>query len=169
MRKLLVGSLLLWALVASAEAQSQGGPRRERGEGARSELPKRERDARPATPAAPQDPFAALEREMPSLKVDLLLTAGQVEAWSAFERDVRDLSELDRTRRRQIIAMQNREATTPNAREWIASLLDQDRRRAETMGELRRHLDAIYEKLDEKQRSMLDRRVVLSQTEPLGR
>jgi hypothetical protein len=51
----------------------------------------------------------------------------------------------------------------------IAALVEDERMKGDAMADLKRHLEALYAKLDEKQRGTLDRRVVMSQTEPLGR
>jgi hypothetical protein len=50
----------------------------------------------------------------------------------------------------------------------IATLEEEDRQKAEASADLKRHFEALYAMLDEGQRRMLDRRVVQSQTEPLG-
>lgn len=158
---LLVASLLA---VAALDASAQRFPGRDRGESPRRE---RERE-QPRAPAAPQEPFAALERELPSLKVDLQLKAEQVAAWSLVERDVRDLAELDRQKRRQLLALRDPGDATPSARDMLGRLAESDRRKAEAAADLQRHFDALYGLLDEPQRRMIDRRFVLSQTEPLG-
>jgi hypothetical protein len=41
--------------------------------------------------------------------------------------------------------------------------------KSETTAELKRHFDQLYSALDDAQRRTLDRRVVQSQVEPLGR
>ena len=119
--------------------------------------------------AVPDDPFSALERELPSLKVDLKLTAGQVNAWSAFERDVREVAEMDRAKRRRLIALRNASDSPPGALALLGGLADDDRNRADATADMRRHLEALYSLLDDSQRKLLDRRLWLSQTEPLGR
>jgi hypothetical protein len=129
--------------------------------------PKHDGEARPGGPGL-QEPFAALERELPSLKVDLQMTAEQVAAWSVFERDVRDLAELDRVRKRHLLALRDPEGKPPTALAMIATLAEEDRQKAEASADLKRHFEALYGLLDEKQRRTVDRRIVLSQTEPLG-
>jgi hypothetical protein len=128
---------------------------------------RREGESKPAAGAL-QEPFAALERELPSLKVDLQIQGEQVAAWSVFERDVRDLAELDRVRKRHLLALRDPEGKPPTALAMIATLEEEDRQKAEASADLKRHFETLYAMLDEPQRRMLDRRVVLSQTEPLG-
>ena len=166
MRTLLV--LLAALLFVSIDVEAQNFPRRDRGGSPREQ--QKDRDTPKSTAASvAQEPFAALERELPSLKVDLKLTADQVNSWSVFERDVRDLAEMDRARRRHLMSLREEGAKAPTAVAMVATLVEEDRLKAEATGELKAHLDALYARLDDAQRSMLDRRVVLSQTEPLGR
>lgn len=160
--------LALALLAGDFDAAAQGMPRRDRSGSPRDRGG--DRDAAKATPAVvAQEPFALIERELPSLKVDLLITADQVEAWNLFERDVRDVAELDRTRRRHVLSLREGGERPPTAIAVVATLVEDDRQKAEAAADLKRHLDALYAKLDEKQRQTLDRRVLLSQSDPLGR
>src|SRR5205814_709337 len=114
------------------------------------------------------EPFGALERELPSLNVDLQIRAEQLEDWRRFERGIRDLAEMERARRRHLLSLSDAGEKPPTAITFVGSLAEDDRLRAEASAELRRQVEAIYEKLDDRQRQMLDRRVVQAQTEPLG-
>jgi len=117
----------------------------------------------------PDDPFAALERELPSLSLDIGLTAAQVDAWSRFQHDVRDIAELGRTRRRHAIEFGAAGGDAPpTAIALVATLAEDDRQRAEATRGLQRHLEALYGLLSEAQKRVLDKRLVLSQTDPLG-
>jgi LTXXQ motif family protein len=116
--------------------------------------------------ATAQEPFALLERELPSLNVDLLLTAGQVELWRAFERDVRDMADMGRAQHRYLQSLRDGGESTPTAATLIAALAEDERTKNEAMLDLRHHLDALYAALDNTQKRTLDRRVVRSQTEP---
>lgn len=51
----------------------------------------------------------------------------------------------------------------------IASLSEDDRLRSEKSAQLKRHAEWLYAALDDRQRTMLDRRLLQSQVEPLGR
>ncbi len=170
--KWLSAGVVAAALVsAPMDAGAQGFPRRDRSGSPRDTQPARDREAKDAkgVAAASADPFSALERELPSLKVDLMLTAEQVAAWSAFERDVRDVAEMGRARRRHVMSLRTAGESPPTAVAMIGALAEDDRLKAEASGDLKRHLEALYAKLDDSQKRVLDRRVVLSQTEPLGR
>ena len=153
------------AIATSATAQNYP----KRGGGQRGEMNKSgDPDARkgPATPAF--DPFGALERELPSLKVDLLVREDQLDPWRVYERDVRDLAEMERARRRHLMALRDVADAPPTAVKVINSLVEDDRQRAEAGAELQRHLEQLYAKLDDAQRRTFDRRTVQSQIEPLG-
>jgi len=120
-------------------------------------------------PSAPADPFAALERELPSLEVDLLLRPAQLDAWRVFARDVRDVAEMDRARRKHLMSLREGGERAPTAGSLIATLAEDERLKHEATQELKRHFDQLYTALDDAQRRTLDRRVVQSQVEPLGR
>ena len=158
--------IVVLAIVFAADAAAQGMPRRDRGGS-----PRESRDAtKTATvPIVPNDPFAALERELPSLEVDLLLKAGQLETWRVFARDVRDVAEMDRARRKHLMSLREGGERPPTASLLIATLAEDERLKFEATAELKRHFDQLYAALDDAQQRTLDRRVVQSQVEPLGR
>lgn len=170
MRLLLILAATITALLAPAhQAAAQGFPRHERGGSSRDDSGASDRSGSRMAAAAPSDPFSALERELLSLTVDIQLKADQVDAWNSFERDVRSVAELGRAQRRRLMALpESGDAAPPTALSFIASLAEDDRQKADAVADLQRHLQALYDKLDETQRRMLDRRVVQSQAEPLG-
>ena len=161
MRYLLPLALFLAALTAVTDASPQQQRRH------RSETPRDESKPSAATPAF--EPYSALERELPSLRVDLKLSGAQLEAWDLVERDVRHAAELDRTRLRQQMALRDAAKEPPAALTLVTQWAELDRRKAEHTAELVRHLADLQALLDEAQRRMLDRRLTLSQAEPLGR
>ena len=150
--------------LAATDAAAQMMPPRDRGAASRESSQPQRREAAPSP-----DPFAALERELPSLNVDLLLNADQLALWRAFERGVRDVAEMDRAQRRRLLGLREGGESTPTAPAMIASLAEDERMKNDALAELKRNLEALYDKLDENQRRTLDRRVVMSQTQPLGR
>jgi LTXXQ motif family protein len=164
---ILAAALIAMLALDGLEAQAQGMGRRDRGGGASRDT--QSRDTPRATPVAASDPFSALERELPSLAVDLRLSAEQVSPWSAFERDVRDVAEMTRSQRRHMLALREGGEKPPTAVSLVATLAEDQRIKAEATRELQHHLEALYARLDDAQKLTLDRRVVLSQTEPLGR
>jgi hypothetical protein len=154
------GLLALVLVAAALDAAGQGMPRRDRGGSPRENR----EQAKSATPIVPGDPFSALERELPSLEVDLLLRPAQLEAWRAFARDVRDVAEMDRARRKHLSSLREQTGT-----QVISALAEDERLKYEAMTDLKRHFDQLYADLDDAQRRTVDRRVVQSQVEPLGR
>jgi len=155
------------ALVLPPAADAQSFPRRDRSGSPRESSAERDRDVLRAAAAA--EPFAALEHELPSLKDDLRLDARQADAWNAFERDVRDAAESARARRRHILALRSGGEAPPSAASLLSSLAEDARIAAEASADASRHLESLYATLTDAQRRMLDRRIVQSQTEPLGR
>ncbi len=157
-------------VVADATAQMPGGGRRGGGMGGMSsEMQGRhDRGERKAPVPVASDPFSALERELPSLNVDLMLRPDQLEHWRLFERDVRDVAEMGRAQRRRLLSLREAQGR-PSGMAMISSLADEERTRAAKATNLQRHFESLYGALDEKQKAMLDRRVVQSQVEPLGR
>jgi len=156
------------AFAAPGDAGAQAYPRRDRSAAPVSPRESGDQAHRPAAAQPPADPIASIERELPSLKSDLKLTADQAAAWSAFERDVRDVAEMGRAGRRHVMAI----GTAPEGSSsltLVQAVAEDDRMRAEAMADLRSHLQALYDALAADQRQLLDRRVVQSQTDPLGR
>jgi hypothetical protein len=150
-------SVLVSAALLAPDAGAQGFPRRDR-----SGSP-RDRSERPQAAAATPDPFAAIEHELPSLNVDLMLKADQVEAWNRFERDVREAAELDRARRRHLLALRDASAEPTTALKLMGNLAEEDRQKADATADVKRDLEALYARLDDGQKRTLDRRVVQSQ------
>jgi hypothetical protein len=149
--------LALLLVVMGMDASAQGMPRRERG-GSPRDRP----SSTAASPVVAPDPISALERELPSLEVDLMLRTEQLDGWRVFARDVRDVAEMGRAWRKH--ATSAHDGST-----LIASLAEDERLRYEATSDLKRHFDQLYAGLDDAQRRTLDRRVVQSQVEPLGR
>lgn len=119
-------------------------------------------------PAGASDPLAALERELPSLRVDLKIAGEQAPLWESFERQVRDIAELGRTRQKHLLAPLQADKPAPPAMTLVSAWANDDRARAVAMDALVPKLEALQGVLSEGQRKELDRRIVLSQTEPLN-
>ena len=157
-------ALVLLVAILALDASAQGFPSRNRGGSPR------DRPSPSATPAVtPNDPFSALERELPSLEVDLALKPAQVDGYRVFARDVRDIAEMDRTRRKHLMSLREGGEAPPTAGTLIATLAEDERMRYEAITDLKRHFDQLYSELDDGQRRVIDRRVIQSQVEPLGR
>jgi len=156
----------LFALDASAQGMPGGG-RSGRG-GGMGGPPRGEARSEqlPNVAARLVEPYGALERELPSLKVDLLIRAEQLDAWRTVERDVRDIAEMERARRRHLLGLKGNEQST--ALTFVSSMTEDDRVKAEAAADFKRHFEVLCAMLDNEQRARLDRRVIQSQEEPLG-
>jgi hypothetical protein len=151
--------------LVSLDAWAQGMPRRERG-GTREA---KQHDQSPEAPKPATEPFAALERELPSLEFDLRLTAEQVEPWRLFSRDVRDIAEMDRTRLKHLSQLREMGERPPSAVSFVGAVVEDQRLKSEAMLDMQRHLELLYGKFDDSQKRTFDRRIMQSQTEPLGK
>jgi hypothetical protein len=141
-------------------------PRRDRA-GSPRERPNA--DATRNAPIVPTNPYSALERELPSLQLDLMLRPDQLDAWRIFSRNVRDMAEMGRSRRRHLMSLHEDGERPPTASTLFATLAQEERLESEAAADLKRYFDQLYSMLDDAQKRTLDRRVVQSQIEPLGR
>lgn len=148
----------------AAEAQSPGGQRRSRLE---PRAMQERADEAPRTRRT-MDPVFALERELPSLRTDLKLDESQDRLWGPFDRSVRDAAEVTRQRMKRMMAPRAEDAPAPDAPGVLAALAADERMRADAMAGANANLKALYASLAPDQRSLFDRRVLLSQSEPLG-
>ena len=160
-RAIVIGCVLAWL---AAEAQSPGGQRRSRLE------PRAAQERADDAPRARRtmDPVFALERELPSLRTDLKLDDSQDRLWGPFDRSVRDAAEVTRQRMKRMMAPRAEDAPAPDAPGILAALAADERTRADAMAEAGANLKALYASLAPAQRTLFDRRVLLSQSEPLG-
>jgi hypothetical protein len=162
------GFLLAMAILAAAsDAAAQF--RRDRMGSPREDPASHSRERPNGNPAMAAEPLSALERELISLKADIHLRPDQLDAWNLFENGVRLAAQVEREERRRSIALSEKSDPPPTALAIIEGLAQDERRKAEALAEVRRQLHSLDDKLDAVQRAMLDRRVVQSQAEPLGR
>lgn len=166
--------LLIGTMAANAQSPS-GGRGHQRGGNSDTPRPKTDYAAPRANPA--RDPIAAINSELPSLKVDLKLSAEQTPAWNAFEASVwevrnislagvkRELAARAQSSAPRIAAIN---ANPPSALSFIATLVDEEQQRAAAMADMRVTLKLLVEVLNADQRKMFDRRIALAQQEPLG-
>jgi hypothetical protein len=177
-RLLLLVATLLLATTVIAQGMPGGGGRSRGGGGREGNSQKRPDQAQPTTPtsAANSDSISTLYQELPSLKVDLKLNAEQTRLWDAFAlrvRDVRDVMQ-GRIRREMSVRIKSPEARAalekdpPPATSLFNTLADEDRQRADAMEEARVKAAALIASLTPEQKKMFDRRIALSQADPLG-
>jgi hypothetical protein len=162
-----VAAILAGAFAAEARAQ-YGGRSRDRGDGA-SNAPPRPGDAAPRGPSAlVVDPAAAVERELPSLRIDLKLNAEQGPLFDSFERQVRNAAEAGRMRARHLGSFRTGDAGTMTAETVLGTIADDDVQRAEAIRLAVERMTALYAALTPDQRKQFDRRILQSLREPLG-
>ena len=119
-------------------------------------------------PARIGDPLEAVERELPSLRIDLKLTPEQVPLFDSFERQVRNAAEAARVRARHVAAYRADDGTAVTAKAIVATVADDDDQRAEAARESLARLNALYESLSLDQRTQFDRRILQALRDPLG-
>jgi hypothetical protein len=127
-----------------------------------------------ATGQSVTEPALALERELPSLRSDLLLDATQLDAWNAFERSVRDAAQAARGRQRRAVDLRQAamvggldlppDAASNSLQMWV----DDERNRADLLVAIVNSLGPLTRTLDPRQAGMLNRRVVQALRDPLG-
>jgi hypothetical protein len=174
----LIGAIgvMLVVAVSAANAQSpSGGRSHQRGGNTETPRPKAEATVPRVNPTS--DPIAAINSELPSLRIDLKLSAEQIPAWNAFELSVREVRNISLAGvKREMAARAQSPATRiaainanpPSALSFFALLVDEEQQRAAAMGDMRVALKTLVEALNADQRKMFDRRIALAQQEPLG-
>jgi hypothetical protein len=172
---------LIGALFPGGFAQAQGFPggrgqdrganRHSAGSGDAADAAKRNAAA---TNPALTEPAIAIERELPSLRSDLLLDTAQVAAWTGFERSVRDAAQAARARQRRIL--EQRQAATlggidlPSGADihFLNDFIDDDRNRADLLTNIAQALGTLAKVLDTRQAGMINRRILQAVRDPLG-
>ncbi len=146
-----------------------GGNRPGRGDGGgQRNAPRAERVEPRSGATSLTDPVAAMERELPSLRLDLKLERDQPALFDSFQRAVRDAAEAARARVKQLYAFKFDDHSTVSAASIVQTVTDADVARASAMRAVGEKLDALYASLGAEQRKMFDRRIMQSQREPLG-
>ncbi len=159
-----------------AEAQMPGGGGRQRGGGEKSGTPRSAPERNPAARGAvAMDPIAAINRELPSLKVDMKITPEQTAVWDEFSASVRAVNNISINRaKRDAMARPRDENAKPDLTDappalvMITALADDDAQRADAMRVVKSRAATLVETLTPEQRRMFDRRIAQAQREPLG-
>jgi hypothetical protein len=169
-----IATILLSSTVAGAQIPGGGG--RQRGGGEKSGMPRSAPERSAATHGAVAvDPIAAINRELPSLKVDLKIAPEQLSPWDAFSASVREANNISINRAKRDAMARPRDdrakpdvTDAPPALAMITALADDDAQRAEAMGLVKSKVALLVEALTPEQRRMFDRRIAQAQREPLG-
>ena len=155
--------------IIDANAQVGGGGRGRGGEsGARQNTPRPQRSETKSATAPVTDPMAAVEREVPSLRIDLKLDRDQGVLFDSFQRAVRDAAEASRQRIRRLLSFKFDDGSTVSAASIITTIAEADIARADAMRAVGEKMDALYATFNADQRRLFDRRIMQSQREPRG-
>ena len=161
-------SVVAAAVCTTAFAQTGGRPGRGDGGGQRQTQPRAERSE--SIPGRPPltDPIAAIERELPSLRLDLKLEREQGVLFDSFQRAVRDAAEAARSRLKQLYTFKFDDTSTVSAASIVQTVTEADLARATAMRAVSEKMEALYATFNGDQRKLFDRRIMQSQREPLG-
>ncbi len=114
------------------------------------------------------DPMAAIERELPSLRIDLKLNEKQTALFDRFERKVHEAAGSARSRMRHLSAFKLDDGSTVSATSIVGTVASDDIERAEAMRGANDTLEDLYASLQPEQRRQLDRRIMVAMRDPLG-
>jgi len=160
-------ALVAGAFATSASAQF-GNRQRNPGDGG-SKNSQRSGDSNPRVAAPPVvDPAAALERELPSLRIDLKLGAEQSPLFDSFERQVHSTAEAGRTRARHLSAFRIDDGSTVPANQVLSTIANDDAERADAARLALDKMTVLYAALTPDQQRQFDRRIIQALREPLG-
>jgi hypothetical protein len=162
-----MAALFASAVAVNAHAQYGGRPR-DRGDTGSMRSARPDNASPRGTTQALFDPVAAVERELPSLRIDLNLTADQAPLFDSFERQVRNAADAERLRARHVSAFRTGDASTVSAEVVVGTIADDDTERADAVRLTRERMAALYAALTPDQRKQFDRRIIQSLREPLG-
>lgn len=154
------------ASLGAANVSAQFGGRHGHGD---ASMPSRPGDSggRSTNPAL-ADPVVAIERELPSLRVDLNLTAAQAPLFDSFEREVREAADAGRLRAHHLSAFRTDDGSTVTAETVLTTFVDDDGERADAMRQALERKQALFAALTPDQRKQFDRRIIEALREPLG-
>jgi len=159
-----IAALATAAAAPGAAAQFGG---RSRGSGSSRSGRSDEGTGRRASPQ-PIEPAEAIERELPSLRIDLKLTPDQASYFDSYERQVRLAANAERMRARHIDAYRADDGTTVKAAAVLRTIADDDAERAEADRGAIERLEALYSMLTPDQQKQFDARTIQSLRDPLG-
>jgi hypothetical protein len=115
------------------------------------------------------DPMIAIERELPSLRADLGLSADQTALFDSFAREVRDAADAGRMRPRHLSALRGDDGNAVmKAANVLGTIADDDAQRADATHQALEKMKALLAALTPEQQRQFDRRIIQSLREPLG-
>jgi len=157
----------LTAVAAAPDVPAQfGGRSRDRGGGS-ARASHGDGTERPA--ARPSvEPLQAIERELPSLRIDLRLTVEQASLFASFERQIMLAANAERIRARHVAAFRADDATSVKAAAVLTTIADDDTDGAEAARGAIERMQALYAVLTPDQQKQFDARTIQSLRDPLG-
>jgi len=123
--------------------------------------------SRRGAPAA-IEPVEAIERELPSLRIDLKLTPDQASFFDSYERQVRLAADAGRMRARHVAAFRTDDGSAVKAAAVLTTIADDDANRAEADRVAIERMQALYAVLTPDQQKQFDARTIQSLRDPLG-
>jgi hypothetical protein len=161
-----IAAVFTSAVATRANGQFGG---RQRGQGGGSTHSSHSGDANSrATALALADPIVAIERELPSLRIDLKLTAGQEPLFDSFERQVRNAGDAGRLRAGHLAAFRADDGSSVAAKNVLGTIADDDEQRADATRQAREQMKALFATLTPDQQKQFDQRIIQSLREPPG-
>jgi hypothetical protein len=161
-----IAAVFASGIATRANAQFGG---RQRGQGSESMRSPHPGDANSrATARALTDPIVAIERELPSLRIDLKLTASQAPLFDAFERQVRNASDAGRLRAGHVAAFRADDGSSVAAKNVLGTIADDDKQRADATRQALEQMQALFATLTPDQQRQFDRQIIQSLRDPLG-
>lgn len=160
-------ALFLTATASSVQAQF-GGRSRDRGDGNGTRSQRSGDSNQRVTNPTLVDPAAAIERELPSLRIDLKLTADQTPLFDSFERQVRNTAEAGRSRARHLSGFRIDDGSAVTADKVLSMIADDDAQRADAARLALEKMTVLYAGLAPDQQKQFDRRIIQALREPLG-
>jgi len=145
-----------------------GGGRRDRGTENQNRGPRNDTSTQKPQAAPVSDPIAAVERELPSLRIDMKLDAQQAPLFDRFERMVREAGSAARNRSRHLSAFRLDDGSTVSASSLVGTVAADDQQRADAMRGVMDCLEQLYAALQPDQRKQFDRRIMVAVRDPLG-
>ncbi len=133
----------------------------------RTQSKNQDQNTQKLTPPA-TDPMAAIERELPSLRIDLKLDEKQTPLFDRFERKVHEAAGAARARTRHLSAFKLDDGSTVSASSIVGSVAQDDIERADAMRAATDLLEEMYAALQPEQRRQFDRRIMVAMRDPLG-
>jgi len=167
-RRTFVALAALAAVAAAPEVPAQfGGRSRDRGSGSGRGSHGDDGASRRGAPAS-IEPVEAIERELPSLRIDLKLTPEQASFFDSYERQVMLAANAERMRARHVAAFRADDGSAVKAMAVLTTIADDDTDRAEAARVAIERMQALYAVLTPDQQKQFDARTIQSLRDPLG-